>query len=55
MYVTYDLWQRHAAVIGRCTLKVHRVYIAGDVKNWKVARSETDWHKVYGVKCRLRA
>src|SRR6266571_5092438 len=50
MYVTYDLEQRtrggHAVYP-----KVKRVYIAGDIKNWKAGAAEKrTGRKVHGVR-----
>ena len=51
MYVTYDLWQETRGGNRALYPKVHRVYIAGDVKNWKVGTfNKRTGAQVYGVK-----
>jgi hypothetical protein len=51
MYVTYDLWQETRGDSRALYPKVKRVYVAGDVKNWKVGRFQKRTGKeVYGVK-----
>ena len=51
MYVTYDLWQETRGDQHVLYPKVKRVYIAGDVKNWKVGTFKKRTGKeVFGVK-----
>jgi len=51
MYVTYDLWQETRGDNRALYPKVKRVYIAGDVKDWKVGHfKKRTGRDVYGVK-----
>jgi hypothetical protein len=51
MYVTYDLDQRTRGGGSASYPKVKRVYLAGDVKDWKVGRvRKKSGREVYGVR-----
>lgn len=50
MYVTYDLKQKTRSGEERMYPKVKRVYIAGDVKDWKIGTmTKRTGRKVHGV------
>ncbi len=51
MYVTYDLEQRTRGGTSATYPKVKRVYIAGDVKDWKTGRvQKKSGREVHGVR-----